>query len=122
MRTIVIPEDELKRLEGRFGPDVRRMGPWNSDGVFGYLSISIGSVESAADAVAQPGLQEAVSRLKDSREPLAAFADLVDAFGLDLVAGIKTAYLGTAISTVYRRPAGCSNPAAERTAGAATAA
>ena len=49
MKTLVIPEDDLKRLERRFGPDVRRMGPWNSDGVFGYTSISLGAVESAAE-------------------------------------------------------------------------
>jgi hypothetical protein len=92
MRTIVVPEDELQRLERRFGPDVRRMGPWNSDGVFGYASISLGAVESAAEAAGRPGLPEAVSRLKDAREPVAAFVDLVETFGPDLVVRIKAAY------------------------------
>ena len=48
MKIIDIPDDDLKRLERRFGPDVRHMGPWNSDGVFGYASVSLGVVESAA--------------------------------------------------------------------------
>jgi hypothetical protein len=35
MDAIVLTDDELQRLETRFGPVVRQMGPWNSDGVFG---------------------------------------------------------------------------------------
>ena len=58
MKAIVIPEDDLKRIERRFGPDVRRMGPWNSDGVFGYTSISLGTIESAAEALGKQGLPE----------------------------------------------------------------
>ena len=121
MKIIVIPEDDLKRLERRFGPDVRRMGPWNSDGVFGYLSISLGSVESAAEAVGQPGLPEAVSRLKDAREPVTAFVDMVESFGSDLIVKIKAAYSATSLAPLCRRPVGCSNPSA-RASGAATAA
>jgi hypothetical protein len=41
MEAIVLTDDELKRLETPFGPVVRHMGPWNSDGVFGYASVPI---------------------------------------------------------------------------------
>jgi hypothetical protein len=121
MKSIVIPEDDLKRLERRFGPDVRRMGPWSSDGVFGYTSISLGAVESAAEAVGQPGLPEAVSRLKEAREPVAAFMDLVEAFGPDLVIKIKAAYSAASVAPSYVRPAGSARLAV-RGSGAATAA
>ncbi len=121
MNMIVIPEDDLQRLERRFGPDVRRMGPWNSDGVFGYTSISLGAVESAAEAVGRPGLPEAVSRLKEAREPVAAFMDLVEAFGPDLVVKIKAAYSATSPAPPSARPAGSSRLLA-RQAGTASAA
>ena len=55
MKTIDIPDDDLKRLERRFGPDVRHMGAWNSDGVFGYSSVSLGAVEAAAEGACQHG-------------------------------------------------------------------
>ena len=45
---IIVPDDDLKNLEKRFGPGVRNMGPWNSDGVFSYSSIPIVVVEEAA--------------------------------------------------------------------------
>jgi|ERR1017187_240837 hypothetical protein len=122
MNIIVIPEDDLKRLERRFGPDVRRMGPWNSDGVFGYTSISLGAVESAAAAVGAPGLPEAVSRLQEAREPVAAFMDLVEAFGPDLVVKIKAAYSATSLAPPSARPAGTSRLTGTRGSGAATAA
>jgi len=32
MEEIVVAEDDLRRLEKRFGPEVRLMGAWNSDG------------------------------------------------------------------------------------------
>jgi hypothetical protein len=92
MKTIVIPEDDLRRLERRFGPDVRRMGHWNSDGVFGYTSVALGIVERAAEAVKQPGLPEAVSRLHVAQEPVAAFLDLVEMFGPDLIVEITAAH------------------------------
>jgi len=121
MKTLVIPEDDLKRLQRRYGPDVRRMGPWNSDGVFGYTSISLGAVESAAEAVGAPGLPEAVSRLQEAREPVAAFMELVEAFGPDLVVKIKAAYSAISLAPPSARPAASSKLAA-RQVGAATAA
>ncbi|MGD0669518.1 MAG: hypothetical protein ABSB23_18320 [Bryobacteraceae bacterium] len=122
MNTIVIPEDDLQRLERRFGPDVRRMGPWNSDGVFGYTSISLGTVESAAEAVGRPGLPEAVSQLKEAREPVAAFLQLVETFGPDLVVKIKAAYSALSLLPPSGRPAGSAKLAASRASGAASAA
>jgi hypothetical protein len=121
MKSIVIPEDDLQRLERRFGPDVRRMGPWNSDGVFGYTSISLGAVETAAEASGRPGLPEAVSRLKEAREPAAAFMDLVETFGPDLVVKIKAAYSAATLATPSPRPPGSSVLAA-RASGTASAA
>jgi len=121
MNTIVVPEEDLKRLERRFGPDVRRMGPWYSDGVFGYTSVSLGALERAAAAVGAPGLPEAVSRLQEAREPMNAFLDLVEAFGPDLVVKIKAAYTATEPVPPAPRPAASSKGAA-RGAGSATAA
>jgi len=122
MTTIVIPEDELQRLERRFGPDVRRMGPWNSDGVFGYSSVSLGAVERAAEAVGRPGLPEAVSRLKEAREPVAAFLDLVETFGPDLVVRIKAAYSAASPAPPTGRPTSPSKRAAGQASAAASAA
>ena len=118
MKTIVIPEDDLQRLEKRFGPDVRRMGPWNSDGVFGYTSISLGAVERAAETSGRPGLPEAVSRLSEALEPAAAFMDLVETFGPDLVVNIKAAYSAATLAQPSPRGPG-SAPRAARASGAA---
>jgi hypothetical protein len=63
MKEILVADDELKRLERRFGPGVRRMGPWSSDGTFGYASVSIAVVtgrtrnpEFAARQLAPPSV------------------------------------------------------------------
>ena len=56
MEAIFLTDDELKRLETRFGPVVRHMGPWNSDGVFGYASIPLVAVQKAAETLANPNL------------------------------------------------------------------
>jgi len=117
MKTIVIPEDDLKRIESRYGPDVRRMGPWNSDGVFGYTSVSLGAVKSAAEVIGKSGLLEAVSRLKEAQEPVAAFVELVEAFGPDLIVKIKAAYSATSLAPPDR-----SRIAPQRAFGTATAA
>ena len=54
MEAIVLTDEELKRLEARFGPVVRQMGPWNSDGAFGYASVPIAAVEKAAETLKNP--------------------------------------------------------------------
>jgi len=116
MNVIVLPDEHLQRLERRFGPDVRRMGPWCSDGVFGYLSIPFGAVETAAEAV---GVHNAASRLKDAREPAVAFVELLETSGPDLIARLKNAYAAISLAPPYRRPAVCSDPAARDTVNAA---
>jgi len=40
-------------------------------GSFGYTSVSLGAVESAAEGLGQAGLLEAVSQLKKARETAA---------------------------------------------------
>jgi hypothetical protein len=66
MEAIFLTDDELKRLETRFGPVVRQMGPWNSDGIFGYASVPIVAVEKAAETLANPNLLTALPRLRTS--------------------------------------------------------
>jgi hypothetical protein len=121
MRIIVIPEDDLQRLERRFGPDVRRMGPWNSDGVFGYASISLGIVERAAEAVNQPGLPEVLSRSQVAQEPAAVFLELVEAFGPDLIVEIKAAHSAASVAPPSGRSIACPKQVTARTSGAAAA-
>ena len=64
MKEIVLTDDELKRLETRFRPVVRQMGPWNSDGVFGYAGVPIAAVEKAAETLENPQLPVALPRLR----------------------------------------------------------
>ena len=82
MEAIFLTDDELKRLETRFGLAVRQMGPWNSDGVFGYASVSIAAVEKAA---------EALPRLR-TPERTNTFIELLDDCGSVLVQRIVDAY------------------------------
>jgi hypothetical protein len=121
MRIIVIPEDDLRRLERRFGPDVRRMGPWISDGVFGYTSVSLSIVERVAEAVNQPGLPEALSRLQVAQEPAAAFLDLMEAFGPYLIVEIKAAHSAASLAPPSGRSIACAKQVTARTSGAAAA-
>jgi len=119
MKTIDIPDDDLKRLQRRFGPDVRQMGAWNSDGVFGYSSVSLGAIEAAADGACQAGLPEAVSSLRNAREPVAALLALVETFGPELIARIKAAHSASSLASFSGRPAVSANPATARAATAA---
>jgi hypothetical protein len=91
MEAIILTDDELKRLEARFGPVVRRMGPWNSDGVFGYASIPLAAVEKAAETLANPDLLTALPRLR-TPEPAKKFIELLEDFGSVLVEKIVGAY------------------------------
>jgi len=91
MEAIVLTDDELKRLETRFGPVVRQMGPWNSDGIFGYESVSMVAVEKAAEGLDNPNLQAALSRLR-TKEQTRTFIELLDKFGSVLVERIANAY------------------------------
>ena len=92
MYGIVVTDDELKRLEKRFGPDVRRMGAWNSDGVFGYSSVPILAVEKAAKTLGDRNLDRALLRLESAAEPTKGFIELLETYGPGLVEKIVTAY------------------------------
>jgi hypothetical protein len=91
MEAIVLTDDELKRLEIRFGPVVRKMGPWISDGIFGYASVPIVVVEKAAETLANPGLMIALPRLR-TPDGKKTFVELLDDFGSVLVERIVDAY------------------------------
>jgi hypothetical protein len=84
MEAIILTDDELKGLEARFGPVVRQMGPWNSDGVFGYASIPIVAVEKAAETIADPSLLIALPRLR-APEGTKTFLELLEDLGSILV-------------------------------------
>jgi hypothetical protein len=91
MEAILLTDDELKPLERRFGPAVRQMGPWNSDGIFGYASVSITAVEKAAVTLANPNLLTALPRLHTS-ERTKTFVQLLEDFGPELIEKIVDAY------------------------------
>ena len=91
MEAIFLTDDELKRLEKRFGPVVRQMGPWNSDGIFGYASVPIVAVERAAETLTNPNLLIALPRLR-TPEGTKTLIDLLEDFGSVLVERIVDAY------------------------------
>jgi hypothetical protein len=91
MEAIVLTDDELQRLETRFGPVVRQMGPWNSDGVFGYASVPIVAVEKAAETLDNPNLLVALPRLR-ATEQTKTFIELLEDFGSVLVERIVDNY------------------------------
>jgi hypothetical protein len=91
MEAIVLTDDDLKRLETRFGPVVRKMGPWNSDGIFGYESVPIAAVERAAEALHNPNLLVALPRLR-TPERTNTFIELLDDCGPVLAERIVSAY------------------------------
>ncbi|MBZ5617231.1 MAG: hypothetical protein LAQ69_00665 [Acidobacteriia bacterium] len=89
---IVVTDDELKKLEEHFGPDVRHMGTWNSDGVFGYSAVPVAFVEKAAQAIGDPGLLEALHGLKKSSDRNKRFIEMLQAFGPTFVEKIAATY------------------------------
>lgn len=91
MEAIVLTDDELKRLETRLGPVVRQMGPWYSDGVFGYASVPIAAVEKAAKALENPNLLVALPRLH-TPERTKTFLELLEDFGSVFAERIAAAY------------------------------
>ena len=92
MEEIVLVDDELKRLEGRFGHAVRQMGSWNSDGVFGYCSVPIVAVKTAIESLEDRDLREALSHLERAPDPAKAFIGLLDGFGPALIERIVAAH------------------------------
>jgi hypothetical protein len=97
-----VPDDDLKLLEKRFGPGVRCMGPWNSDGVFGYSSVPLFAVERAAESLDDPTVTQALSRLKEAPEWTPPFVELLQAFGLALVEKIVAAYRECSVELLVR--------------------
>lgn len=91
MPVIILTDDDLKRLETRFGSAVRQMGPWNSDGVFGYASVPVAAVEKAATTLENPGLLAALPRLR-TPERTRTLIELLEDYGLVLVERIVDAY------------------------------
>ncbi len=91
MEAIVLTDDELKRLETRLGPVVRQMGPWYSDGVFGYASVPIAAVEKAAETLEDPNLLVALPRLR-TPERNTTFLELLEGFGSVLAERVAAAY------------------------------
>ena len=91
MDVIFLSNDELKRIETRCGPFVRQMGPWNSDGIFGYATVSIMNVEKAGETLANPKVLTALPRLRTS-EGTKTFVELLEHFGPALVERIVDAY------------------------------
>jgi Mn-containing catalase len=89
---IIVPDDDLKQLEKLFGPGVRRMGSWNSDGIFSYASVPIVAVEQAAESLNDPMVAKAVFRLKQAPERTKLFIELIQSFGPVLIEQIVAAY------------------------------
>jgi hypothetical protein len=92
MKAIVLPDDVLKPLEKRFGPAVRQMGSWNSDGTFGYESVSMAAVKKAAEALEDPDLLRALFHLDCTADQTRPFLDLLETFGPALIDKIAAAY------------------------------
>ena len=91
MQAIFLPDDALKRLEEQFGPAVRQMGSWNSDGSFGYSSVPIVAVEKAAETLEDPALMQAFLHLRDTADQTRPFIELLETFGTALIEGIVAA-------------------------------
>lgn len=68
------------------------MGPWNSDGTFGYTSVPLPAVRKAAEDLGNAALIERLSRLTHTPERSTAFLDLLQTFGSPLVTAIVAAY------------------------------
>ena len=92
MDALVLTDDELKLLEKRFGPVVRQMGSWNSDGTFGYSSVPMIAVEKAAEALERDDLMVALLRLQHTPERSKPFIELLETFGPTLIERIALAY------------------------------
>jgi hypothetical protein len=97
---IVLADEELRRLATRFGPDVWQMGSWDSDGVFGYASIPLVSVEKASKSLDNPRLQEAVTHLKQEPERAPILLEMLHSFGSALIVEIKAAYREALVESV----------------------
>jgi len=92
MTGIVLTDDILKLLEKRFGPCVRRMGEWNSDGTFGYSWISMADVAKAVDSIGDSRLETALSKLNEEPDQTVRFVALLETFGGSFIERISAVY------------------------------
>ncbi len=100
---IVLVDEQLRELERRFGPDVRQMGSWNTDGSFGFCAVPIAVVEEAAQAVGSSGLSEAVKSANASEDRAIRLIEFLEAFGSKLVQAVVASYREH-VGRTYRRP------------------
>ena|SRR5579863_4657472 len=91
MKAIILPDDDLQRLEKRFGSTVRYMGSWNSDGIFGYCSVPLACLEKAAEALNDPPVSESLQQLKQTTDPTLPFIEMLQSFGVTLIEKIVAA-------------------------------
>jgi hypothetical protein len=89
---IIVAEDDLRRLEKRFGSAVRLMGSWNSDGTFGYASVPLSAVRRATEDLVNPDVIPTLSGLQQMPERTTAFLELLHTFGSPLIAAVVAAY------------------------------
>ena len=92
MEGIVLTDEDLNTLEKRLGPDLRKMGPWITDGIFGYCWVSLAVLEEAAESVEDPNLMMAVLKLRDASERIGPFIGLLESSGHSLIERIVAAY------------------------------
>jgi len=92
MEEIVVAEDDARRLEKRFGPEVRLMGAWSSDGTFGYASVPLSAVWKAAHELVNPELIMALSRLARMPARTTSFLEILNTIGSPLIAQIVATY------------------------------
>jgi hypothetical protein len=89
---IVLTDDDLRHLEERFGPGVRHMGSWNSDGIFGYCSVPIAAVEKAAESLNDPALTDSLQTLKAVPNRATRFIEILQESGAALIEQTVAAY------------------------------
>ena len=78
------------------------MGPWNSDGTFGYSSVSVIAVERAAEELEDPNLKTALSCLTQTPEGTRRFIELLETYGPVLIARIVAAYRERSVESIDR--------------------
>jgi hypothetical protein len=100
---IVLSDEKLRVLERRFGPDVRQMGSWNTDGSFGFCAVPVAVLEEAAQAVGSPTLTEAIKSANSSEDRAMRLIEFLEAFGSKLVEAIVASY-HEHVARAYRRP------------------
>ena len=105
MEEIVVTEDDLRRLERRFGSAVRLMGSWNSDGTFGYTSVPLAALRKAAEDLANAALIADLASLQHIPERTTAFLELLHTFGSPLIEAVVAAYRECSAECVNRNRA-----------------